>query len=77
VSEYIVLSCRPLTVERFSLQTARRRLRVFGMPLVRLIGDKNHSVSDSTLEIIQQIANEMNKSKCEIFYNFFIADGNR
>jgi hypothetical protein len=47
------------------------------MPLVRFI-DNNEaiSVSDSALEIIQEMASEMNKSKRQIFRKVAIADWN-
>ena len=47
---------------------ARHRLTVSGVPLVRFIENNNLVfVSDSALELMQEITSEMNKSKRQIY----------
>jgi len=55
----------------------RHRLTEFGNHLVRFTG--NYKVSfrlNSALEVLHELANEMNKAKREIFHEGVIADGN-
>jgi len=55
----------------------RHRLTEFGNHLVRFTG--NYKVSfrlNSALEVLHELANEMNKVKREIFHEGVIADGN-
>jgi hypothetical protein len=64
----IDLGYEPLAVDHSTLQTARHRLTVSGVPLVRFIENNNLVfVSDSALELMQEITSEMNKSKRQIY----------
>jgi hypothetical protein len=71
----IDLASQPLSVKRSFIKTARHRLTMSGTPLVRFIdGNKFVLYLTRTLEIIQEMASEMNKTKRQIFCKVIIGD---